>query len=867
LGGFGSKLVVVLAVLALVGFCLERAESAPDVVPGQFVYTVPARFVPPMIGKAGMAEIQKAAKKLHYPYYVVLVKEFDGETDDDAAAYIDNLATEWQEDPDFNAARSSIFLLSYSPRKYRFLAGSKWEAELGFGASAHSRFNAIFEKYVQSSRKDPKTGIIKMMQAVDNYLASETDPKLIAQRKEAEKKAEIARRIAEKKAAAEAALNSARDELRVEIESIDYLLAEDPEFLPADTTGYKSARDSSYAALEMTDPEKIKNAAAALRHKANDLGSYVETRRQEARDLINRQLIQTTIGIIMLFFLLLFITSRFARLGSLKREFENSCLIWEEKITNSQPKYLAFEQERQTILGLKSLSGRTKEVYKTTTAEVDDIFIAISAMRMHIDGCRSKAKTASFFSLKPLEQAISDLENQFTIDTGKLNRVDLFAPETRRVTLKLSQIVDELDERFRKTIAQWEHLKKAAQIRLKPAKELFPQQKLDEMLKQADEQEIPRKWLADHPLFGDDESDETLYTRINAVRSSDPVAYLEQLEELQAKESVIVDRLERLIKSAELVKSEHVDSVPDLAMTVLQPQDDPVVTLDAARREEARFAALLASRDDIVEIEEQAAKVQELDRKCVEQAVMAQAAVAQAENELEQARNLAAEVSVLTEECEREVRDRESIHSNLFSAKSSLINSRRFISAGQDTLTLASDMLFRRRHLDAQKAARDTRDHLMAAKHALYDCREQCRDMDAAKQAFEERIADLETIRDRYESRLRRYGRSGSRLEDFNWSRTYGPTDYFILLRELDRLEALWDDTVRIARLEYEEEQEQDDDSWGSSGSSWGSSRSSSSSSSGGSWGGSSSSSSSGGSWGGGSSSSSSSSSSSGGSW
>ena len=138
-----------------------------------------------MIGGSGMRQIQKAAAKLHFPYYVVLVKQLDGETDEDAAHFIDTLAEKWQEDGDFHSAKSSIFLLSYSPRKYRFLAGSYWENQLGFGPNAHRPYDAIFESYVKRSRKDPKTGIIKMMQAVDRHLFEESDPKTIARRKEA----------------------------------------------------------------------------------------------------------------------------------------------------------------------------------------------------------------------------------------------------------------------------------------------------------------------------------------------------------------------------------------------------------------------------------------------------------------------------------------------------------------------------------------------------------------------------------------------------------------------------------------------------------------------------------------------------------
>lgn len=96
---------------------------APKLVPGQYVYTIPANYDPPMIGKHGLREIQQAAKKLHYPFYVVVVESIPGEDDEDAAAAIDGLVEDWARDPKYNVGTSSIFLLSFSPRKYRMLAG------------------------------------------------------------------------------------------------------------------------------------------------------------------------------------------------------------------------------------------------------------------------------------------------------------------------------------------------------------------------------------------------------------------------------------------------------------------------------------------------------------------------------------------------------------------------------------------------------------------------------------------------------------------------------------------------------------------------------------------------------------------------
>lgn len=854
-----KRLVFLVSLLTLVstGTVLALPE-VPNVVPGKHVYTIPSNFDPPLIGKSGMREIEAAAKKLKFPYYIVLVDRIYGETDNDAAAYIDTLAEEWQKDPDFKSAKSSIFLLSYSPRKYRFLTGSYFESELGFTPGAHEPFNAIFVKYVQHSRKDPKTGIIRMMQAVDHHLAVESDPKTIAIRREAARKAEIARREAEKRAQEEAALEYARQQLQSEISALDTLLAKDEEFLPANVGDYQKVHEEALPVLESRDRTQLLNKAVVVRQSMESLQQYVDQKEAEAHARQVKKMTHFFFGGVAFLFFFLMTASRLRRYRSLKNEFTRRCAWWEEKIKNAQPRYLAFEQERDTIVGLRELSGRTREVYEKTTREVDDIFITIEAMRSHLDTCRSKAKRGSFFNVMPFERGISEIDSKFTINTGKLNTLDLFAPEMRQVTLMPEKAFSELEERFHGTIEQWERLKKAAEVRLRQAEDVFPQTRLDEMLESAGSYNIPHRWLADHPLFGDDESDRTLYTRINESRWNDPVTFLESLEELKAKEEEVADRLERLIRSIETVKAAHIESIPNLSATVLQPQDDPHLTFDSAKREEMRFSAIVAGKTEITEAEEQAEMVCNLYQKALEQVALAQEAIRTAGSTIAEADTLLRDVQSLERECQGMVEDRRPIHVSVENAESSHSSGNRYLEAGRDELGTASSMLSALRHLDALNSTHRATEHLNSARKQFAICRAHCRELDDARREYEERIANLEDRRREYASRMRRYGWSDRSLHEFVYPQTNSALDYFILLRELDSLESSWETAVREARRRYEAEErarreaEEAEErhrrsSFSSSGSSWGGS---SRSSSGGSWGGGSSrSSSSGGSW------------------
>lgn len=154
------------------------ADTIPKLQPGQFVYTYPPHFEPPLIGKFGIVEINQQAAKLHYPYFVVLVNDLPGGRDFDAAKMVDNFAAAWTERYPglYNPQTSQIFLLTYNPRKFRFLAGAKFRTELKFERNAHQPYTDIFVASVKGTPKIPKTGILNMMKAVDEYLYKSTDP-------------------------------------------------------------------------------------------------------------------------------------------------------------------------------------------------------------------------------------------------------------------------------------------------------------------------------------------------------------------------------------------------------------------------------------------------------------------------------------------------------------------------------------------------------------------------------------------------------------------------------------------------------------------------------------------------------------------
>lgn len=158
--------------------------TLPKLKTGQHVYVIPQNFDPPLIGQAGLKEIEAAAAKLHYPFFVVLVKDLPGGTDQAAASLVDGYAADWTTafPSIYDPLKSQIFVLTYNPRKFRFLAGSQFKNRLHFEKDAHKPYTDLFVQSVSGTPKDPKSGIINMMRAIDAYLFEHTDPQRLAAR-------------------------------------------------------------------------------------------------------------------------------------------------------------------------------------------------------------------------------------------------------------------------------------------------------------------------------------------------------------------------------------------------------------------------------------------------------------------------------------------------------------------------------------------------------------------------------------------------------------------------------------------------------------------------------------------------------------
>lgn len=888
---FRGGAALLLWTLLSFAFCVAEVQAAglpaPALKAGQHVYRIPGDFDPPLIGNEGLAEIEREAHKLHFPYYVVVAENYGGSSTQELSDALDALVDTWAKNPRFDRATSSVAVLTYSPRKYRLLAGSKWRAQLGLeGQEGSQRFVDIFSSYVQGSSKDPKTGIIESMKALDTFVFDNSDPKRIAQKAEAARKEQAQREQQLAKERAEQLLRIAGRNLDARIVGVEGLLGQG-QSNPADVKEARAALARARTVRNSSNPIVLDTAADGLgrigvrMQRVVDAALRVEQERmrvererlaaqERARQLVlkaqrereNREAMQklklqaALLGAFVLVIALLFWQWR--RFRSLSSQFQEKTSAWEEALLNAANNHTRFFEERRIVTELANTTGRTKQKYDEVTHEVGAIYPTIEAMRERVVECKRIFEQGSFFKTKPLRQAVALLDAEFEFDTENMNRRSLFEPPVRIIKIKPDELKSQLEKQYAENIADWDELMQALTLRETIAQDAFPASDLTAMLDTATQKQIPHRWLSPHPLFGDEAADRRFYDDLNSLRLTDPLAYKQDVGAAKRIQEELRNVLSRLIQALALVEVKRVRVLPPYGETVIAPSDDPAVTLAEAFRADERLTGFLSSRDRVEEVEEQAQVTAGLYQTAIEQAATLKAAIDGVVGDIASFEVRLKNIGRVGLDTLSRLRQAEAVHSNASAAAALYGSGQRFLEIGEQALPDAKRLLSEKRHLEAQRRVQQGHGSLDSAEQAFAQCVQACNELDEQKRAYErelQRLADMEAEAERS---LRRYGRSRS-LGQFNGYASSGPADYSTLVMQISSYRQELDDEVRRARRAYEEEQarlerqreeerrrERDEERR----------RSSSSSSSGGDWSGGSSSSS-GSSWSGGSSSSS----------
>lgn len=816
---------IIVLLLALPGLVRAGTIPAPKLVPGQYVYTVPPNFDPPMIGRYGLREIQQAAKQLHYPFYVVVAKSIPGEDDEDAAAAIDGLAEEWARNPRYNVGTSSIFLLSFSPRKYRVLAGLRWKNKLGLERDALYPYTAIFEESVQGTPKDPKSGIINLMRQFDADIFDRTDPKRVAARQAAQRKAEAAQREAERKAALEQQLRDARGRLDAETVRMKSLIEAAVASNVAVDAGYAAELAKTTTIRGGTDTDKMYRQAEVLSGMNDRLSTAVsavqaaqaaeEERIRRAQEVEAAKRFSLGVLIAGCLLALGLYTGMFVKR---RRRFAQQARAWRAKLDVVKQQYDRFYQEYTVFPHEPGMTGETLQLISALEADATTLYLSVLAMERHIDECETMGKRATFLQPGVPRAALAKLTGEFTCNTAQIAATEVFKQDWPILTLQPSEFMTGVDDRISALTARWQEYQADVKQHETPAENQFGQAKLDELLQQADANHIPHRWLDDHPLFGDDAADRALYTRVNQDRERDPVGYAHKLQALYTKETEVADRLARAIAAQAAVDGKRLAAAPTYDRTVLAPPDDPAVIFEQARHEDQRVAACLANRVPIEELEAQARKAVELYERCMAQAEIVRGAIVEAAATLLRGQEQHHRAAGAADRAAMRVDAAGRVYLHTAGPESLLQQGQHLLNAGGRLLDEAQRQLADLCHLEALRGALKAQSQLDEAEQAFADCQRQCDELDEQKEAFERKLMQLESAREDAAERIRRYGGSPARLPDM--PDVYigdRPADYVTLLSTLNSFEDEVNAEVRHARQQYEAEEHRREESMHSS--------------------------------------------------
>jgi uncharacterized membrane protein YgcG len=816
--------------------------QAPVLIEGQYVYTVPQNYIPEGFSNSSLIEINDVAKGLKFPYYVVLTRSFPVNYDEDesAAFTIDKLATDWSRDSLFNASKSQIFLLSWEPRKYRFLSGGEFETKLGFVKSAHEPFTNIFLESVKYDRKDPKTGIINMMRKVDQYLFENTDPATIKARRDKKIKA---------------AFNE-------NVSNLEALLVANHN-LPDDKDKYSALLSTAQGLKEANNIEGMAGLYQELNTSTDALLRHVRSENIKGTMML---LLKLLVLLALLVFIVRTVSMVSANLLT-KRFVLGTISTLKTQISHANAQYFEYFKNKDSAFFLASTTGKTKKAFDDLTQEIDDIYMGIQAIINHVDESEKIASKSTAWSSKKAKSAEEHLNSEFKFDTEKGNIGELFDPITKVITVDIKTFMEELEGRFKIASDSLNSMIKLSEIQNTDVIDYFPHTALNELADIASKNKIDPLHLSAHPLFGDDESDSKVYVRLLSVMTNDPLNFVGEVDKLKEIEEQIINELDEMIDFIKYVKGIKFEDATSFG-ALLRVQDPAVIEDKLIKKIVILLKAIGSKKSNTF---------------------------ADIKNMFSDIKNMYSEYNNLLQQAQRANREykanKESIEAGVKTAEQ-LAQSCLGL---HESATLVHTGVSNKYILQAQKSIKNINDYIVSAEWSekkgqivsawlelqkaeeqrssamlfIKDYNNYLMDLDKERENYISAISNIADTRNKYIKEIKRYGsNSHSRLSSIAACDLNSPNNYHLLNSILNDHVSSWKKESLRAKNSWEahqrEIQRQADEreaaerrrrnSYSSSSSSYGggygsSSSSSSSSSFGGSWGGGGGSSSSGGSW------------------
>lgn len=713
-----------LAILLVLGLSVAqaRAESSPTFNPQTHVYVVPSGWSPLGVSQDGIAAMEHTAAGLHYPFYVVIDRG-DGRTKGDER--IEGIAQAWIAQG-FQSSTSQLFLLSYNPRGFRLHVGDALKPAAGINQDKMDTYTALFKARVQlGTVRDPAGAIQAIMTQVDGDLFEGNDPAKMAARAAAAEQAQRIKRLTE-----------AREKLATRLAHMNAILAH-PAYLDG-VSGVK-LQEARAAVRRGTTVMGEDNAdamiamSAALAPQEAAISEVVE---QAVWQEVKHRIwlgFQLLLALVLLVSGGAFVVKRGRRLSSLRSRFADEYKEWSRKVDAALAKYVDF-QDKKGVIALSSRTGATAALLGQVMSLVDGIYIATKGMESRLAVLKRKADMAHFFNLKPIEEALADLNQPFKFDTQQIQD-ELFEPDTKIAELTPVGFEAIYAGQYRQAKSGWDTLVAASQQALRPVEESLDIVEFQTVLEevQALPVPVPKSFWADHSSIKGVES-------LDYYRRLDPVAYVQALGAQAIADNKVIDTLRRLTK---VIRSTNdTPSMAGIAGSVVDRENsaaESVIKMQAIRG--ALVALIVEGRTSIDDIEAHADRVMKATREVEVKIAKITSAMAQIEPAIQEVREAQATVRTRLDTAHVRIKEAEKVHAKVPRLDE---GQDKFIE-GERKLNEARWLLDQHRHLEAYEVAQKALAASKAAIRAFEKVVKDCDELDRQKAAYEGARRELRT--------------------------------------------------------------------------------------------------------------------------
>lgn len=852
----------------LVALCMAQEAPVPSFNKEQHVYVTPTGYDMPHFGQAGAEAVEQVLDKLHYPFYVIIKPDVDESDESLVRYMDNVVDVWGQKGFDATRDQLfMISHIEHADQVlYRLLVGTRYEQQIGFTADQHAPFLEKFIQEMRMRPRNPRAGIIALAQAVDAYLYENTDPGQIslreartaveslvtelsgyldsdssllppenqvheyrgmvdegkefldlssttqeqfdAVRKKLEPAAKTLGKFVQTRKSERQALENARYSLSSMVSWAARNLRLESSFLTDNEKAVLTAFvEQTTPILSSVSEDEARKRTKEFSGLFDEIEYSLSLRKREAKRMEYVLTACIFFGVIGSIILLIGIFRRRGVVEGIRSVMKNYVDVWREKIRFATMRYNDSYQRREEIgelLDIQDSETETGALLRRTTNQIDGIYARIRAIESHIEAHLAQSTKYGFWSLGKLRDLRNTLVGSFQYDTGVLNQTELFAPMTQQLTIDMSQVDEELEREFKTSIEGWKQLEVASEARRSSAEEHFPHTGLDQIHFTARAHGIPATWFHDHPLAGDAAADQTLYESVNALRWSDPVAYLSKLDTLRAQEEKAWELLSALLKAVKQVQSARVTDVSAGVDTlVLDDGDDPRVTLRGALCAEELFNAHLLTGRGLDKLNVLAKKAEDLYRDCRVQ----MQAVANAEQEAKEAffalKSLAKRAQDALENAASRATRVASTHSDS-NTGNYLSEARKTRENGDESRQAAQGALDERRFLEATRQVRIAEQSYDNVLRICRNLHAHCDELDRVREAYLRELEAMPRRREEIALRVRRYGGKTSLATFTPPASVRGATQYSTLLANLRRQEDAWEGVETAAKRAYE---------------------------------------------------------------